>query len=125
MAERPEFAALEPALPVLGKDGTLAKAVGPDSPARGHVRAKTGTYWVENGLDGKAVLTSKALAGFMETTSGRTLVFAFFLNHVPLDADAATVSQATAAANHLMGRLCEVFCDDTTHAAKSAGTAGR
>lgn len=124
MAERPEFAAFEPALPVLGKDGTLSKAVGPDSPARGHVRAKTGTYWVENGLDGKAVLTSKALAGFMETTSGRTLVFAFFLNHVPLDSDAATVSQATAAANHLMGQLCEVFCDDTARAAKPAGAAG-
>ncbi len=38
----------EAALPVLGRDGTLAKAVDADSPARGHVRAKTGTYWVDN-----------------------------------------------------------------------------
>ena len=44
MASRPEFAAYDAALPILGRDGTLAKAVAKDSPARGHARAKTGTY---------------------------------------------------------------------------------
>src|SRR5262249_22953426 len=67
MAKREDFSAYEPALPVLGRDGTLAKAVGPDSPVRGHARAKTGTYSVEDGLSGRAVLTSKALSGYMET----------------------------------------------------------
>lgn len=112
MAARPEFPAYKAALPVLGRDGTLAKAIEPDSPARGHVQAKTGTYWVENGLDGRAVLTSKALAGYIETASGRNLVFAFFVNNVPLDVESADVSEATAAAGRLLGRLCEVLYDD-------------
>ncbi|MFO0951288.1 MAG: D-alanyl-D-alanine carboxypeptidase/D-alanyl-D-alanine-endopeptidase [Isosphaeraceae bacterium] len=112
MAVRPDFAAYEAALPVLGRDGTLARSVAPDSPARGHVMAKTGTYWVENGLNGEAVLTSKALAGYLETASGRKLVFAFFVNQVPLGVSGEKVSEATAAAGRLLGRLCEVFYDD-------------
>lgn len=112
MAGRSEGPDYEAALPVLGRDGTLARAVGPDSPARGHVRAKTGTYWVENGLNGRAVMTSKALAGYMETASGRPLIFAMFLNDIPLDAPSDDVSEATGAANRLLGRLCEVLYDD-------------
>jgi D-alanyl-D-alanine carboxypeptidase/D-alanyl-D-alanine-endopeptidase (penicillin-binding protein 4) len=109
MAARAEAPAFEAALPVLGRDGTSVDHVDPDSPVRGHVRAKTGTYWVEDGLSGRAVLTSKALAGYMETASGRPLVFAFFVNDVPLDAPADDVSEATQAAGKLLGRLCEVF----------------
>jgi D-alanyl-D-alanine carboxypeptidase/D-alanyl-D-alanine-endopeptidase (penicillin-binding protein 4) len=112
MAKRPDFSAYESALPVLGRDGTLAKAVAADSPARGHARAKTGTYWLEDAQSGKAVLTSKALAGYMESASGRDLVFAFFVNNVPLDAPAHEVSEATAAAGRLLGKLCEVFYAD-------------
>ncbi len=40
MAARPEFSAFEAALPILGRDGTLARAVAADSPARGHARAR-------------------------------------------------------------------------------------
>jgi D-alanyl-D-alanine carboxypeptidase/D-alanyl-D-alanine-endopeptidase (penicillin-binding protein 4) len=111
MAARPESAAYHAALPILGRDGTLARAVESDSPARGHVHAKTGTYWVDNELTGKAVLTSKALAGYLETASGRPLIVAFFVNNVGLDAPrpGQTVSEATAAAGRLMGKLCEVF----------------
>jgi D-alanyl-D-alanine carboxypeptidase/D-alanyl-D-alanine-endopeptidase (penicillin-binding protein 4) len=114
MADRPEFAAYDAALPVLGRDGTLAKTVAKDSVARGHVRAKTGTFYVVNGLDGKALLTSKALAGYLETASGRSLVFAVFLNNVPLDAPRPElpVSEATAAAGRLLGQLCEAFYSD-------------
>ena len=92
--------------PILGRDGTLARAVAPDSPARGHAHAKTGTYWVDNELSGKAVLTSKALAGYLETASGRPLVFAFFVNNVMLDAPkpGRTVSEATAEAGRLLGK---------------------
>ena len=115
MAARPEFAAYDAALPVLGRDGTLAKAVAADSPARGHAHAKTGTYFVGNDLDGKTVLTSKALAGYMETASGRSLVFAFFVNNVPLDAPKPdrSVSEATAEAGRLLGKLCEALYDDS------------
>ena len=109
LAVRPDFPAFEAALPVLGRDGTLARSVPHDSPARGHARAKTGTFWVENALDGKAVLTSKALAGYMETASGQPLVFAVFVNNVPLDAAGPKVSDATAAAGRLLGKLCEAF----------------
>ncbi len=108
MAARPESRAYDAALPVLGRDGTLAKAVSSDSPARGHVRAKTGTYTVSNDLLGKTVLAAKALAGYMETASGRPLVMTFFLNNVPLDATGDEVSEATAAAGRVLGRLCEV-----------------
>jgi len=111
LSKSPDFPAFEAALPVLGRDGTLAQAVGPDSPARGHARAKTGTYWVSNGLNGQALLTSKALAGYMETASGRPLVFAFFLNNVPLKGD--NVGDATTAVGKLLGRLCETFYADS------------
>jgi serine-type D-Ala-D-Ala carboxypeptidase/endopeptidase (penicillin-binding protein 4) len=110
MAKRPDFPAFEAALPVLGRDGTLAQAVPADSAARGHAKAKTGTYWLNNGLNGEAVLTSKALAGTMETASGRPLVFAFFVNNVPIAGD--NVNDATTAAGRVLGKLCEVFYDD-------------
>jgi D-alanyl-D-alanine carboxypeptidase/D-alanyl-D-alanine-endopeptidase (penicillin-binding protein 4) len=114
MAARPDWAAYHDALPVLGRDGTLARAVAPDSPARGHAHAKTGTYWVDDELSGKALLTSKALAGYLETKTGRPLVVAFFVNNVMLDAPGPgrTVSDATADAGRLLGKLCEAFYDD-------------
>jgi serine-type D-Ala-D-Ala carboxypeptidase/endopeptidase (penicillin-binding protein 4) len=120
MAMRPEFAAFDAALPVLGRDGTLAKSVAADSPARGHAHAKTGTYFVENDLDGTTVLTSKALAGYLETASGQSLVFAAFVNNVPLDAPKPnrSISDATAEAGRLLGKLCEALYMD------SADTAG-
>ena len=117
MAARSDFAAYESALPVLGRDGTLAKSVGPDSPVRGHVRAKTGTYWVSNELDGKGILTSKALAGYMETASGRPLVFAFFVNNVPMASLGPDAVDATEAAGRFLGRLCEAVYDDKPAAA--------
>ncbi len=115
MAARSEFAAFDSALPVLGRDGTLAKSVAADSPARGHARAKTGTYFVDNELDGTTVLTSKALAGYLETASGRSLVFAAFVNNVPLDAPRPnrSVSDATAEAGRLLGKLCEALYADS------------
>lgn len=108
-ARKVEFPAYEAALPVLGRDGTLTTAVPPESPARGHVRAKTGTYWVTNEATGKTVMTSKALAGYLETASGRRLVFAFFLNDLPLNVSADDVGESTQAAGKLLGQLCEIF----------------
>lgn len=65
MAQRSDFHAYEAALPVLGRDGTLTKHVDHKSPVRGHARAKTGIYRVEDGLTGKAALTGEGLAGYM------------------------------------------------------------
>jgi D-alanyl-D-alanine carboxypeptidase/D-alanyl-D-alanine-endopeptidase (penicillin-binding protein 4) len=125
MAARPEFAAYDAALPVLGRDGTLAKSVAADSPARGHAHAKTGTFFVENDLDGTTVLTSKALAGYLETASGRSLVFAAFVNNVPLDAPKPnrSVSEATAEAGRVLGKLCEALYMDTGDTASQANGA--
>jgi D-alanyl-D-alanine carboxypeptidase/D-alanyl-D-alanine-endopeptidase (penicillin-binding protein 4) len=125
MAARPEFPAYDAALPVLGRDGTLARSVAADSPARGHAHAKTGTFFVENDLDGTTVLTSKALAGYMETASGRSLVFAAFVNNVPLDAPRAnrSVSDATAEAGRVLGKLCEaLYMDKADTASQASGT---
>ncbi len=116
MTARPDYLAYEAALPILGRDGTLADSVSPESPARGHVRAKTGTYDVRDGLTGKAVLTSKALAGFMETASGRKLIFAFFVNDVPLRGGDASHPVTATEAGRLLGRLCEIFYDDAAPA---------
>ncbi len=126
MAARPDFAAYDTALPILGRDGTLAKAVAKDSPARGHAHAKTGTFYVENDLDGKTILTSKALAGYLETASGRSLVFAAFVNNVPLDAPRPDrpISAATAEAGRLLGTLCEVFYADSGDASGRSAQAG-
>jgi D-alanyl-D-alanine carboxypeptidase/D-alanyl-D-alanine-endopeptidase (penicillin-binding protein 4) len=104
MLKRPEFAAYYDALPVLGVDGTLADAVGADSPARGKIRAKTGTYGDADLLNGRMLLRSKALGGYLTTASGRQMVFAVFLNDVPLPRG-ANADQAGKA----LGRLCEVL----------------
>ena len=69
---------------MLGVDGTLATVVGKDSPARGKVQGKTGTYTDENRLLGRTHLRAKSLAGVMTTAKGKTLVFTIFVNDVPL-----------------------------------------
>jgi D-alanyl-D-alanine carboxypeptidase/D-alanyl-D-alanine-endopeptidase (penicillin-binding protein 4) len=87
---RPDYPVFFKALPVLGKDGTLAK-IQPANPGAGHVFAKTGTFDSEDRLNGKMMLNGKGLAGYIITASGQKLVFAAYLNHVslPLDPEAA------------------------------------
>lgn len=84
MARRPDFPAYLAALPRLGVDGTLARNVGPDSPARDKVQAKTGTLYSPNTMNGTTLMTSKALAGYMTTAKGRSLTFALFVNRAHL-----------------------------------------
>ncbi len=55
-------------LPILGRDGTLYKTQ-VNSPAAGHVHAKTGTYAVGDALNNNLLVTGKGLAGYMETDS--------------------------------------------------------
>jgi N-acyl-D-amino-acid deacylase len=87
---RPDFPVFFKALPILGKDGTLAK-IQVDSPGAGHVFAKTGTFGSEDKLNRKMMLNGKGLAGFVMTLSGQKLAFAAYVNHVtlPPDPDAA------------------------------------
>ena len=59
LAARPDFAAFKAGLPILGVDGTLADVVGKDSPARGKVFAKTGTYTDSDLLNQRLLLAEQ------------------------------------------------------------------
>src|SRR6266852_4435589 len=63
---RPDYDVFFKALPILGKDGTLAK-IQPNSPGAGHVHAKTGTFGSEDKLNGRMMLNGKGLAGYVIT----------------------------------------------------------
>lgn len=103
MRKRPEWAAYREGLPVLGVDGTLAKAVAEKSAARGKVFAKTGTLVWRDLLNGRSILTSKAMAGVMTTKGGRELTFAMFVNDVPLPAGVTTAREGK-----VLGKLAEI-----------------
>jgi serine-type D-Ala-D-Ala carboxypeptidase/endopeptidase (penicillin-binding protein 4) len=103
MTKRPDFPVYEKALPILGVDGTLAKSVGPDSPAKGKVQAKTGTLVWDNLLVGRGLCTSKALGGYLTTASGKRLAFAAFVNGVPLKDGLTTRNIGSD-----LGKLCEI-----------------
>jgi len=87
---RPDFATFNAGLPILGKDGTLAK-IQVSSPAAGHVFAKTGTFGSEDRLNARQMLNGKCLAGYVITKSGRVVAFAAYVNHtaLPNDPDAS------------------------------------
>ena len=83
---RPDFTVLYNGLPILGKDGTLAK-IQKDHPGAGHVFAKTGTFAAEDKLNSRLMLNGKGLAGYVQTKAGKTLAFAAYVNHVAMPAD--------------------------------------
>jgi len=83
---RPDFPVFYSGLPILGKDGTLAK-IQKDNPASGHVFAKTGTFAAEDKLNSRLMLNGKGLAGYVQTKSGKTLAFAAYVNHTAMPAD--------------------------------------
>ena len=103
MSKRPDFPAYKEALPRLGVDGTLAKNVPPESPARDKVQAKTGTLYADNTMNSATLMTSKALAGYMTTAKGRTLVFALFVNNAHIR-DGIT----TKTFGDDLGKICEI-----------------
>ncbi len=91
MSKQKDFADFHRALPILGKDGTLFK-IQVNSPAAGHVHAKTGTFGVYDALNKNLMVTGKGLAGYMDTVSGQHLILALYANMVavPLDDPEAT-----------------------------------
>jgi D-alanyl-D-alanine carboxypeptidase/D-alanyl-D-alanine-endopeptidase (penicillin-binding protein 4) len=103
MATRPDFAAYERALPVLGVDGTLHEVVPSDSPARGKVHAKTGTYYWKNLMNDRFLLNSKALAGYVDSSHGRKLAIAMFVNNTHFQKSTDTVREGKA-----LGKLAEI-----------------
>ncbi len=104
MAKRPDWPVFKAALPILGVDGTLADVVASDSPAKGKVFAKTGTYGDVDLLNQRTYLRAKSLAGVMTTANGRTLVITLFVNDLPLPRGVTTVREGKQ-----LGRLCEII----------------
>jgi D-alanyl-D-alanine carboxypeptidase/D-alanyl-D-alanine-endopeptidase (penicillin-binding protein 4) len=93
-------------LPILGVDGTLAKAPA-DLKVKGKVQAKTGTLIWRDSLNRRYLLAAKGLAGYLTTESGRELAFAFFVNRVHVDrhTDGEQVG-------HDLMRLCDILYTD-------------
>lgn len=106
LKKRPDWPAFEACLPVLGVDGTLATVVPKTSAALGKVRAKSGTYMWDDDANGRTHLNSKALAGTMTTKSGRELVFAVFVNDVPLPKGVKTRREGL-----VLGKIAEIVYD--------------
>jgi D-alanyl-D-alanine carboxypeptidase/D-alanyl-D-alanine-endopeptidase (penicillin-binding protein 4) len=73
MKARKTFPFYFTSLPILGIDGSLAD-IGVDSPAKGKVLAKTGTYIDSNQIK------AQTLAGYIDARSGRKLAYALFVN---------------------------------------------
>jgi D-alanyl-D-alanine carboxypeptidase/D-alanyl-D-alanine-endopeptidase (penicillin-binding protein 4) len=106
MSRRPDFRVYYDGLPILGVDGTLADAVGPNSSVRGKMHGKTGTLVNFNMVDDKMLVGSKALAGYLTTATGRKLVIALYLNNV----EAGTAADLRVQ-GQVLGRLCEIIYD--------------
>jgi serine-type D-Ala-D-Ala carboxypeptidase/endopeptidase (penicillin-binding protein 4) len=69
---------LAPMLPILGVDGSLALSE-QDSPARGKVQAKTGTFAGIDPGTGRLIVPGQSLAGFIDADDGRTYVFGVYM----------------------------------------------
>ena len=114
---RPDYDVFFKGLPILGKDGTLAK-IQTNSPGAGHVFAKTGTFGSEDKLNGKMMLNGKGLAGYVISKQGKKLAFAAYVNHVslPLDPDVAQE-----VAGQALGEIAAAAYDANLDASPSAG----
>jgi PBP4 family serine-type D-alanyl-D-alanine carboxypeptidase len=110
---RPDYPVFFKALPILGKDGTLAK-IQIANPGAGHVFAKTGTFGSEDRVNGRLMLNGKGLAGYVLTASGQKLVFAAYVNHVSLPADP---DAAQSVAGQALGEIAAAAYDAPLDAA--------
>jgi len=86
MSKQKDYEDFYRALPILGKDGTLVK-IQVNSPAAGHIHAKTGTYGAYDALNKKLMVAGKGLAGYMDTASGKHLILALYVNLVSVALD--------------------------------------
>jgi D-alanyl-D-alanine carboxypeptidase/D-alanyl-D-alanine-endopeptidase (penicillin-binding protein 4) len=119
MASRPDYPVYLHALPILGRDGTLAK-IQRQSPAAGHVFAKTGTYVNSDALNRAQLVAGKGLAGYITTADGRHLVFAAYFNNVAVPAGASGVEGVGQA----LGEIAAAAYGATAQRAQIGGGAG-
>lgn len=78
----PTFETFYDSTPILGVDGSLASVLPAGDPAIGHAHAKTGT--LVSAENGKLLLQTKALAGYLDAASGKRYAFGVFVNDVPI-----------------------------------------
>ena len=88
MTEQPAFGAFFDSLPLLGVDGSMVFVDGFLSDptlagAKGQVHAKTGTY--VTGDETGFLVKGEAFAGYIDTKSGRRLVYQIVVNNVRLN----------------------------------------
>ena len=114
---RPDYPVFFKALPILGKDGTLAK-IQVNSPGAGHVFAKTGTFGSEDRLNGKLMLNGKGLVGYVITKDEKKLAFAAYVNHVSLPPD---MEAAQTVGGQALGEIAAAAYDADLSAPTSAG----
>ena len=114
LTHQPFFEDFRKSLPVLGKDGTLYN-IQIDSPAAGHVFAKTGTFGLGNSLtNGGGLISGKGLAGFVDAKDGRHIAFAAYINFVPV----ATIDEsATKMVGDALGEIAAAAYDGFVSAA--------
>lgn len=74
--------AFENALPILGRDGTLANVLS-NAPVAGHAQIKTGNRVVNNAA-GQINVLGNSLAGYVETSHGRRVVLMIVVGNVPI-----------------------------------------
>ncbi len=107
MSKQKDAVIFHEALPVLGRDGTLWN-IQPQSPAVGHVFAKTGTYAVYDPLNRRMLITGKGLAGYITTADNRHLAFAVYVNNVSVSTDPNAM---TAVAGQALGEIAAAAYD--------------
>jgi D-alanyl-D-alanine carboxypeptidase/D-alanyl-D-alanine-endopeptidase (penicillin-binding protein 4) len=88
LRDRPWGDQLPEMLPILGVDGSLALSE-TDSPAKGKVQAKTGTFAGIDPGTGRLLAPGQSLAGFLEADDGTVYTFAAYMINATF-ADPAT-----------------------------------
>jgi len=117
MFRQKDFGDFRRGLPILGRDGTLSK-VQVDSPAVGHVQAKTGTYDVYDALNKNLLITGKGLSGYIETRGGEHLAFASYVNMVAAPMDDPDAAQEIA--GQALGEIAAAAYDSPIASATAA-----
>ncbi len=87
LSRQDTFPAFFNALPILGVDGSLGFVADFESDAslagaKGKVHAKTGTY--AEGSEAGLVIKGQAFGGYIDTKSGKRLVYQLVVNNVPV-----------------------------------------
>jgi PBP4 family serine-type D-alanyl-D-alanine carboxypeptidase len=121
MSHQKDFPDFYSALPILGRDGTLFK-IQVNSPAAGHVHAKTGTYDIYDALNRNLLVTGKGLAGYMDTSSGQHLVLALYVNNVSVPMNDPEATQKIA--GEALGEIASAAYDTPIPASEASVSAG-